>query len=119
MKNSVLLRNMISSMIAAILFVLLAYLAQAAELTVENNTGRAIVEPRLSRPGANVWSENLPAQDTAVTVGEAVSIPLADNFESDGLRARLDNGSQGLYPGIDFKGLSRIRLNSQSTVVVE
>ena len=119
MKNSVLIRNMVSTMIAALLFVLLASLAQADELTVENNTGRAIVELAISQPGANAWSDNLLPVDTALTVGEAVSIPLADNVESGDLRALLDNGSQELYSSIYLHGLSHLKLSQGGTVVAE
>ena len=119
MKNSVLIRNLLSSLIAALLFTVLVSLAQAGELTVENNTGRAVVELSLSKPGVNIWGDSLLAPDTAIAAGESVSVPVGDDLESADLRALLDNGGQELYSNIDFQGLSRIKLNSQGTVVVE
>ena len=118
MINYVLKRNVLSGMIAALLLVFLPSMAKATELTVENNTGQAIVELSLSTPGDNEWGDNLLPAGSAIAVGEAASVPIADQAGPNDLRALLDNGGQELYSNIDFTGLSRLRLNSQGTVEV-
>jgi len=118
MKYFCVAKNLISTMIAALLFLVLASLAPAAEVTVENNTGQAIKEINLSETTMNLWQDNLLEPDTAIGPAESASVNLdADSGKMD-LRARLDDGSEEIYPNIDFRDVSRIRLNSRGTVEI-
>ncbi len=85
--------------------------AGADALTIENQTGRPVVELYASNADAHVWeAEDEMLDGRVLAPGQSVTVELSRRFKIYDLKAVHDNGAERPYYGFNIRRISRLQL---------